>query len=632
MIPIMASVSERPIQLGCFDARNGSVLVADDALPIAVEFDSASGTVIRVFSWPLRKDLRNRPTALDLLIAGSSILIASPAAGGIVDIDRHSGQATLIPLDTEAGTLLAGRDVIWAIARPDWHDDQGGGPAAAAAERQRAVIWEEPDDAEIARSQELTRGIQFRGRPAEYRLAAAEQAADGEPAADRDRAADGERAADRERAAGGDDQDDRAQDWLTAADWLDAEGDAQSVEPPTPIWRISAGAARRVAADLDQPILAAAGDRLAGVARLPSDPVIKHIHGDGSHVSYRYPGTAIVIDAAGTLRVAGSLPASGGTVCEAAGRVWLLGFDQETDADPAPSARELLPDEGRLAAPLDLGLQWPVAVVDRFVLDIGSPYGAGDLGFAPPPRAPVVRFVSIDGGEHRTVEAPGLSRYPRPAVRVRDGEVWLGNPGASTLTVAAPGRTRVRELALTLDIRPWMPRPQLPDDFDPERFEQDQLDLFRRWFLGGSQDRLRDDLALPAGPAGQPDDSTGQGQRAEDEPFLEEAGPFLEEAGPFLEEAGPFIEGVSLDSVELRGAFPDREVVATFQAPDRPGIRFARRWRLYDELGNPCDHEYASVYLEEDILAGSGGLPPLDRCVPDADGIVWFQHPDPAAG
>ncbi len=554
----MADVPGRPIRLGCFDVRNGSVVIADESVPVAAQFDRASGAVIRVFSWPVLHDRRDRPVALDLLVRGNSILIASPAAGGVVDIDRHSGAATLIPLDAEAGTLLAGHDVIWAIAHPDWYDNQDDELPAAPEDRQRAVIWEEPDAAEIARHQELTRRIRSHGRPAEYRLAA------GEPVAD------------------GADRDDGDQDWLTAADWMEAEGDDQAVQPPTPIWQLSGGAARRIAADLDQPILAAAGNRLAGVARLPGDPVIKHRHVDNSPVSYRYPGTAIVLDAAGTLRAAGSLPGSGGTVCEAAGRVWLLGFDQETDEDPAPSARQLLPDEGRLAAPLDLRLQRPVAVVGRFVVDIGSPHGAGDSGSAPRPRAPVVRFVPLDGGKHLMVEAPGLNQYPGPEVRARDGEVWLGDPGAGALTVAAPGRTRVRELALTLDIRPWMPRPQLPDDLNPVRFEQGQLDRFRRSFLGGPQDPPGEDLVF--------------------------------------------------DSVELRGAFPDREVVATFQAPDRPGIRFVRRWRLYDELGNPCDHEYADVYLQEDIQAGSGGLPSPDRCVPDANGIVWFQHPDPAGG
>lgn len=64
----MMSVPDRPIQLGCFDVRNGSVVVADDSLPVAAEFDIASGMVIRVFTWPLMKDLRDRPTALDVLV------------------------------------------------------------------------------------------------------------------------------------------------------------------------------------------------------------------------------------------------------------------------------------------------------------------------------------------------------------------------------------------------------------------------------------------------------------------------------------------------------------------------------------------------------------------------------------
>ena len=40
--------------------------------------------------------------------------------------------------------------------------------------------------------------------------------------------------------------------------------------PPTPIWRISAGTVRRIEVDLEQPILAAAAGKLAGVCRLPA--------------------------------------------------------------------------------------------------------------------------------------------------------------------------------------------------------------------------------------------------------------------------------------------------------------------------------------------------------------------------
>jgi hypothetical protein len=519
--------------------------------------------VIRIFSWPILTDRRTRPTALDILISGPSVLIASPAAGGIVDIDRASGESALLPLEADAGTLLAGHDAVRAVASPDWYENQGGELPAGAQDRQRLVVWEEPDEAETARYRELSSGVRFGGRHSEYRLLAA-----------------GERATD------GDDRDGA---WLTAADWMDADGDGEEVQPPTPIWRISAGAVHRIDADAEQPILVAAGNRLAGVARLPGDPVIKHIRPGGSQLSYGYPGTAIVIDEAGTLRSAGALPGSGGVVCESGGRVWLLGFDDEIAEDQAPQAREVLLDEDRLADPLDIQVRRPVAVVDSFVVDIGGPGAAADGVFGHAPRAPAVRFLPIAGGEPWAVELPGLGVHcPGPEVRSRDGEVWFGNPGASALMVAAPGRSGVRQLYLTMDIRPWLPRPQLAYDVDPDRFEQDQLDQFRRSFLAGPPD-----------------------QRAE---------------------AEQFIEGVCFDSVELRGEFPDSEVVATFRASDRPGIRFARRWRLYDELGNPCAHEYAGVYLQEDILAGNGGLPALDRCVPDADGLVWFRHPDPAAG
>jgi hypothetical protein len=87
----------------------------------------------------------------------------------------------------------------------------------------------------------------------------------------------------------------------------------------------------------------------------------------------------------------------------------------------------------------------------------------------------------------------------------------------------------------------------------------------------------------------------------------------------------PFIEGVSFDTVELRGHFPGRQIVALFHAHDRPGIQFGRHWSLYDELGSPVEHEYADIGLMEDIGSAGGGLPAPGSCVPGADGVVWFQ-------
>lgn len=88
--------------------------------------------------------------------------------------------------------------------------------------------------------------------------------------------------------------------------------------------------------------------------------------------------------------------------------------------------------------------------------------------------------------------------------------------------------------------------------------------------------------------------------------------------------AEPFIPGVSFDAVELQGEFPDRSMVALFRASDYPGVRFGRRWRLYDELGNPKDLDFVHIHLMEDIESATAGLPPLDQCIPDSDGVVWF--------
>jgi len=52
----MDLLDARPIRLGCFDVRDGAVVVADATLPIVAEADAASGAVRRVFTWPLATD------------------------------------------------------------------------------------------------------------------------------------------------------------------------------------------------------------------------------------------------------------------------------------------------------------------------------------------------------------------------------------------------------------------------------------------------------------------------------------------------------------------------------------------------------------------------------------------------
>jgi hypothetical protein len=45
---------------------------------------------------------------------------------------------------------------------------------------------------------------------------------------------------------------------------------------------------------------------------------------------------------------------------------------------------------------------------------------------------------------------------------------------------------------------------------------------------------------------------------------------------------------------------------------------------LFDDFGIPQTFGYATIELEEDVVAARNGLPPVDKCVPDSQGVVWF--------
>jgi hypothetical protein len=540
---LMQNAAPRPIKLGCFDVRNGSAVIADVSVPIAAEIDGDSGAVARVFTWPLADGLRSRPTALDILLRDESIMIASPAAGGIVEIDRRSGAATVIPLDADVGTLIACGDAVWAVARADWWRDKSGTPLVAGPHRRRAVVWEEPTAAQIARDAEIRPHLGY--------------------------------------GAGTSSGDEGS---FSIADWRETEGDDEEAEPATPVWLIRAGLARRIDVDLETPTLAGMGGQIVGVCRLPADPIVKQLSPSDSSVSWRYPGTVITMDETGQLQAVGSVPSTSAVICADHGRVWLLGSAGEggggqPDEEEAFAVREVLLAEGRVADPLDLRLQGPVAVVDGFIVDIDwrllsrpeRRRGRGTM---------VVRLHPAGGGDAQEVVTSGSFSSDGPSARVSGGRVWLGTPWTASLTVVGPGPPAAtgRELRVELDCRPWISRPEPPPGLDVRQFEQTQLERLSAELLGGWTD--------------------SDGQQL------------------------PLIRGVSFDALELRGAFPGTEVVALFHGASRPGIQFGRRLGLYDELGNPVDHDHAGIFLMEDVE--SGGLPPPARCVPDAGGVVWF--------
>ena len=86
----------------------------------------------------------------------------------------------------------------------------------------------------------------------------------------------------------------------------------------------------------------------------------------------------------------------------------------------------------------------------------------------------------------------------------------------------------------------------------------------------------------------------------------------------------PFISGVVFESISLGSTFPDTAIIATFRSSDRSSVLFGTRWYLYDELGNVAESEYRGIDLMEKVEGGSG-LPAVETCRPDTDGIVWID-------
>jgi hypothetical protein len=84
------------------------------------------------------------------------------------------------------------------------------------------------------------------------------------------------------------------------------------------------------------------------------------------------------------------------------------------------------------------------------------------------------------------------------------------------------------------------------------------------------------------------------------------------------------VEGLTFDGVLVDGQFPDVELILLFRSQSRRGIVFGRRWPLFDDFGIPQTFGYATIELEEDVVAAGNGLPPVDKCVPDSQGVVWF--------
>lgn len=324
--------TKRLLRIGAFAVRGGTVAVTDEVIPVVVEADAASGQVVRAHAWPLSAAHRGRPTSTAIALTEEEILVSSPAAGGLVRIDRRSSSVTVVALDEDPESIAVGREAVWVWAHPDSH------PSSGAEARRRPVVWEEPSDEEVERRRAEMKGW-FSYAP-------------GAPAEEMVPAALGPRS--------------------TAADWQDTEDDLQDVvRPPTRLWSIAGGRVSPVAVEGELIELAVAGDLLIAVCQLPSDPLIKRVEPFGS-LHYIRPRTVVIGDGSGTWQAIGAVEETScgfGSISVDGGRVWLLGFSRDPDA-PSSQVREVDVARGRLHDPLRLSVRDPVTVMHGHVVDL----------------------------------------------------------------------------------------------------------------------------------------------------------------------------------------------------------------------------------------------------------------------
>jgi len=517
----------RHLQIEAFDVAGGRIVVIDGVLPVAAELD-ADGAPISTWTWSLDPGLRGRPTAKDVVVTTTHIVVASPAAGGLVRIDRVSGDVDLVPLEEDIGTLVRDGDRVWAVADPD---REGAYEALFGSPDRRRVIWEEPSAGDMER---------FRG---------------GVPGWFADSPAPDETWVPPSAPTPG------------AAGWQrDDDDESERIGPPTPLWLVEGERATRIEPGGELAALGAHEGMLVAVCRLPEDPLIKAVQ-PGGYVSYIRPATVLVGDGRSFTAV-GAVADWSGEIAMDAQEAWLVGFNREHRFQVS-EVRRLDLVSGTLSPPLRSDGQ-VVAVVQGRLVSLG--WDRGHSGR--PGRS--VRIGDAAGDVSREMAIPEVD----DTVVVDGAVVWFRAARGSALVAIDVETGGLRQVAVDVDCSELVAAVSVPDDLDPVAYESGELDGLRGAFFGG----------------------------------------WRSESG----EQRPFIRGVEFDSVDLQGSFPDTAAVALFHAAHRPGIRFGRRWPLYDDLGNPQPLEYADIHLMEDIEAAGYGLPPLENCVPDSDGIVWF--------
>lgn len=104
----------RDLSPSCIHAAGDVVWLGDEVLPVVVELDASSGQERRRFTWDVG-DRRALPPVSAMLAGPDTLWVSSPAAGGVVAIDRADGRCHVVALPRRVDTLWS--DGLGCLAR-----------------------------------------------------------------------------------------------------------------------------------------------------------------------------------------------------------------------------------------------------------------------------------------------------------------------------------------------------------------------------------------------------------------------------------------------------------------------------------------------------------------------------------
>ncbi len=154
-VPSLTAMAARSLSIASADVHGDLIAAGDANIPAVVLADSTTGDVLAVHTWPLSPEHRGRPRCTDVALTADEVIVASPAAGGLVRIDRATGTTTVIAFDTDVRRVFTGPGVVWVVAAPRPVDPD-------ETLRPRTVEWEEPTPEEVMAYREEVSGFVVR--------------------------------------------------------------------------------------------------------------------------------------------------------------------------------------------------------------------------------------------------------------------------------------------------------------------------------------------------------------------------------------------------------------------------------------------------------------------------------------